>query len=147
MICTLCPSKEGNRNPLRKLIRLQIRKEAMKMTYLPDGKNTKVICNLSNIVFLKFEIYNCITSKLFWIFLDNDGPYYWHIKSGTIQREPPTLPFSEKIIKSNNKFSTDSDLIAKFDSVTISSVTRSSTSSALDADLEERKRKDELALK
>merc|ERR1712071_276078 len=20
---------------------------------------------------------------------DNDGPYYWHIKSGTIQREPP----------------------------------------------------------
>nr|CAD7580858.1 unnamed protein product [Timema californicum] len=23
---------------------------------------------------------------------DNDGPYYWHIKSGTIQREPPALP-------------------------------------------------------
>lgn len=23
---------------------------------------------------------------------DNDGPYYWHIKSGTIQREPPTWP-------------------------------------------------------
>ena len=21
--------------------------------------------------------------------LDDDGPYYWHIKSGTIQREPP----------------------------------------------------------
>lgn len=21
--------------------------------------------------------------------IDNDGPYYWHIKSGTIQREPP----------------------------------------------------------
>lgn len=21
--------------------------------------------------------------------LDNNGPYYWHIKSGTIQREPP----------------------------------------------------------
>lgn len=20
---------------------------------------------------------------------DNNGPYYWHIKSGTIQREPP----------------------------------------------------------
>ena len=20
---------------------------------------------------------------------DDDGPYYWHIKSGTIQREPP----------------------------------------------------------
>ncbi|XP_064481405.1 protein Fe65 homolog [Ornithodoros turicata] len=24
--------------------------------------------------------------------LDDDGPYYWHISSGTIQREPPTLP-------------------------------------------------------
>ncbi|CAG2066752.1 unnamed protein product, partial [Timema podura] len=23
---------------------------------------------------------------------DNDGPYYWHIKSGTIQREPPAMP-------------------------------------------------------
>lgn len=23
---------------------------------------------------------------------DNDGPYYWHIKSGTIQREPPAWP-------------------------------------------------------
>lgn len=23
---------------------------------------------------------------------DNDGPYYWHIKSGTIQREPPLFP-------------------------------------------------------
>lgn len=21
--------------------------------------------------------------------IDNNGPYYWHIKSGTIQREPP----------------------------------------------------------
>jgi len=21
--------------------------------------------------------------------VDNDGPYYWHIKSGTIQREVP----------------------------------------------------------
>lgn len=48
---------------------------------------------------------------------DNDGPYYWHIKSGTIQREVP-----------EKKYET---------------VTRSS--SALD--LEERKRKEELALK
>lgn len=23
---------------------------------------------------------------------DNEGPYYWHIKSGTIQREPPLWP-------------------------------------------------------
>jgi len=22
---------------------------------------------------------------------DNDGPYYWHIKSGTIQRDPPKI--------------------------------------------------------
>lgn len=26
---------------------------------------------------------------LIYFILDNDGPYYWHIKSGTIQREPP----------------------------------------------------------
>lgn len=26
---------------------------------------------------------------------DNDGPYYWHIKSGTIQREPPLWPKNE----------------------------------------------------
>ena len=33
---------------------------------------------------------------------DNDGPYYWHIKSGTIQREPPIWPKStqqDKILK------------------------------------------------
>lgn len=26
------------------------------------------------------------------VLLDNGGPYYWHIKSGTIQREPPVWP-------------------------------------------------------
>lgn len=26
------------------------------------------------------------------IIKDNDGAYYWHIKSGTIQREPPIWP-------------------------------------------------------
>lgn len=25
----------------------------------------------------------------FLFLVDDDGPYYWHIKSGTIQREPP----------------------------------------------------------
>lgn len=28
---------------------------------------------------------------------DKDGPYYWHIKSGTIQREPPEAPLNTKI--------------------------------------------------
>lgn len=27
---------------------------------------------------------------------DNDGPYYWHIKSGTIQREPPLWPKNQQ---------------------------------------------------
>ena len=27
---------------------------------------------------------------------DEDGPYYWHIKTGTIQREPPSPPLPEK---------------------------------------------------
>lgn len=30
---------------------------------------------------------------------DNDGPYYWHIKSGTIQREPPLWPKNESKAK------------------------------------------------
>ena len=29
-------------------------------------------------------------SLIFCGILDNDGPYFWHIKSGTITREPPT---------------------------------------------------------
>lgn len=81
---------------------------------------------------------------------DNDGPYYWHIKSGTIQRELPEILYHEKkeiIDKSDFSKETDS-LISKFDqSSMISSVTRSSTSSALDIDLDDRKKKDELAFK
>lgn len=30
------------------------------------------------------------------ICIDNDGPYYWHIKSGIIQREPPTSAICEE---------------------------------------------------
>lgn len=30
---------------------------------------------------------------------DNDGPYYWHIKSGTIQREPPLWPKNPQDVK------------------------------------------------
>lgn len=30
---------------------------------------------------------------------DNDGPYYWHIKSGTIQREPPLWPKNHQDVK------------------------------------------------
>jgi hypothetical protein len=30
------------------------------------------------------------TFFIFHLILDEDGPYYWHIKSGTIQREPPS---------------------------------------------------------
>lgn len=32
------------------------------------------------------------------MFIDNDGPYYWHIKSGTIQRDPP-----ESVINGKNE--------------------------------------------
>ena len=42
---------------------------------------------------------------------DNYGPYYWHIKSGNIQREPPELTINSKdiqknIIKNNQSVST-----------------------------------------
>lgn len=81
---------------------------------------------------------------------DNDGPYYWHIKSGTIQREVPVLPNAEKLDKSEtrNSYSKETDcLVAKFDTGIINTVTRSNTSSALDLEFEDRKRKDDLALK
>lgn len=78
---------------------------------------------------------------------DNDGPYYWHIKSGTIQREVPAVPNHEKVDVKNNFSKETENLISKFENSMISSVTRSSTSFTLDLDLEERKKKDELAFK
>lgn len=59
------------------------------------------------------------------------------------------MPYINQLEKSESKnnFIDETDLISKFDSAVISSVTRSNTSSALDIDLDERKKKDELALK
>ncbi|XP_044577408.1 protein Fe65 homolog isoform X2 [Cotesia glomerata] len=78
---------------------------------------------------------------------DKDGPYYWHIKSGTIQREPPEATLN---CKNENRKSLvkDNDSINNFHSLgmIINTVTRSNTSSALDQELEN-KRKEELALK
>lgn len=98
------------------------------------------------------SIIASLLNLIIYYLLDNDGPYYWHIKSGTIQREVPTMPNQEKHEKSEksdkNNFCKESEnLIAKFECGIMSSVTRSSTSSALDMDLEDRKRKDELAFK
>ncbi|XP_062559371.1 protein Fe65 homolog isoform X1 [Armigeres subalbatus] len=102
---------------------------------------------------------------------DNGGPYYWHIKSGTIQREPPVWPKEPpKELKTpiaptpryiqNSMFSqtlaslygtpkpetssTSSSSGRLHDSIT--SVTRSSTSSALDQE-DERRRREDIALK
>ncbi|XP_034251170.1 protein Fe65 homolog isoform X2 [Thrips palmi] len=77
---------------------------------------------------------------------DNDGPYYWHIKSGTIQREPPSAdtptpggkPMDAELLKD-----TDTSL-----SAVVSCVTRSNTSSALEELSGQRlERREELALK
>ncbi|XP_012288947.1 protein Fe65 homolog isoform X2 [Orussus abietinus] len=78
---------------------------------------------------------------------DNDGPYYWHIKSGTIQREPPEAPLNSKT-ESRRSLVKDNESINNFHSLggMVNTVTRSNTSSALDQDLEN-KRKEELALK
>jgi len=63
---------------------------------------------------------------------DNDGPYYWHIKSGTIQREPPPSPPEDA------RRAKDSESSSGVSSGSAGSgVTRSSTSSAL-ADLDRR---------
>ncbi|XP_043481673.1 protein Fe65 homolog isoform X2 [Leptopilina heterotoma] len=78
---------------------------------------------------------------------DQEGPYYWHIKSGTIQREPPEPQIISKtenrrsLVKSN-------DSVDNFHSLSgmTNTVTRSNTSSALSQELKI-KRKEELALK
>ncbi|XP_021706958.1 protein Fe65 homolog isoform X3 [Aedes aegypti] len=102
---------------------------------------------------------------------DNGGPYYWHIKSGTIQREPPVWPkeppkelktpiaptpryiqnsmFSQTLVSlygtpKPETGSSSSSSGRLHDS--ISSVTRSSTSSALDQE-DERRRREDIALK
>ncbi|VEN63171.1 unnamed protein product [Callosobruchus maculatus] len=76
---------------------------------------------------------------------DEDGPYYWHIKSGTIQREMPAFN-KDSITKSESRCKLkESDLISSFESNL--SVTRSTTSSALDLESDDRKRKEENALK
>lgn len=93
------------------------------------------------------NVYMVILSFLLviFLFLDNDGPYYWHIKSGTIQREIPLID-TEKTEKSDIKSNIkDCDLISSFESSM--SVTRSSTSSALDLESDDRKKKEEIALK
>ncbi|XP_055320912.1 protein Fe65 homolog isoform X3 [Sitodiplosis mosellana] len=105
---------------------------------------------------------------------DNDGPYYWHIKSGTIQREPPLFP-KEPVPQQAGDIKTPSSglnqspsllhmqatssVITKFspysqyhnsgmgfNETQSLSVTRSNTSSALDFD-EERRRREDLVLK
>ncbi|XP_055707039.1 protein Fe65 homolog isoform X1 [Phlebotomus papatasi] len=105
---------------------------------------------------------------------DTDGPYYWHIKSGTIQREPPVWPkdpprelktpilstnpqqFLTFAKSPNNNYSFSSAMTSFYnnkdglgnriqESQSLS-VTRSNTSSALDQE-EERKRKEDLAFK
>ncbi|XP_065346910.1 protein Fe65 homolog isoform X1 [Cloeon dipterum] len=67
---------------------------------------------------------------------DNDGPYFWHIKSGTIQREPPQ---SDKKVDGKRVTLRDSENMMPFPT----GVTRSSTSSALEELQEGGKRKED----
>ncbi|XP_076760029.1 protein Fe65 homolog isoform X3 [Xylocopa sonorina] len=78
---------------------------------------------------------------------DENGPYYWHVKSGNIQREPPEAPPHSKR-ESRRSLIKDNDSINNFHTLSgmVNTVTRSNTSSALDQELES-KRKVELALK
>lgn len=72
---------------------------------------------------------------------DNDGPYYWHIKSGTIQREPPE-EFKEKNTPNIHHLLKESEDMTT--STIINYVTRSNTSSNLDS---MKDKKEDLALK
>ncbi|KAG6442923.1 hypothetical protein O3G_MSEX002579 [Manduca sexta] len=82
---------------------------------------------------------------------DSDGPYYWHIKSGTIQREIPKMPPVEAKESRISMVRDCSNLseVGKYEGVMTGSVTRSTTSGALDhVDHEaERKRKEEMSYK
>ncbi|XP_013194980.2 protein Fe65 homolog isoform X3 [Amyelois transitella] len=79
---------------------------------------------------------------------DNDGPYYWHIKSGTIQREIPKMPPVEAKETRISMVRDCSMSDVKYEGVMTTSVTRSTTSGALDnVDQEERKRKEEMSYK
>ncbi|XP_045539492.1 protein Fe65 homolog [Papilio machaon] len=74
---------------------------------------------------------------------DADGPYYWHIKSGTIQRELPRPEGRERL-----SMVRDCSSLADAKYEMASSVVRSTTSGALDhVDVEERKRKEEISYK
>lgn len=120
---------------------------------------------------LPLPIIRLSTGFLIPLTTDNGGPYYWHIKSGTIQREPPVWPKEPpKELKTpiaptpryiqNSMFSqTLASLYGTPKPETgssssssgrlhesISSVTRSSTSSALDQE-DERRRREDIALK
>ncbi|XP_046395512.1 uncharacterized protein LOC124162869 isoform X2 [Ischnura elegans] len=81
---------------------------------------------------------------------DSDGPYYWHIKSGTIQREPPTLPISGKSEQRPRSLAKEAEsALSGFPAPMFNTVTRSSTSSALE-DLDGKKRderREEMAYK
>ncbi|KAL4702227.1 hypothetical protein ACJJTC_012484, partial [Scirpophaga incertulas] len=76
---------------------------------------------------------------------DSDGPYYWHIKSGTIQRETPRMPPESREARLSM---VDALGDAKYDGAMTGSVTRSTTSGALDSvEQDERRRKEEMSYK
>lgn len=78
---------------------------------------------------------------------DNDGPYYWHIKSGTIQREIPMSNVNDDDKTNINNFLNSADeLITSYEN-SICAVTRSSTSSALDIESEEKRIKESQSYK
>ncbi|XP_078047710.1 amyloid beta precursor protein binding family B member 1 isoform X3 [Augochlora pura] len=77
---------------------------------------------------------------------DENGPYYWHVKSGNIQREPPEAPLNSKS-ESRKNLMKDNDSINNFhtSSGMVNTVTRSNTSSCLCQELETKRK--ELLLK
>lgn len=60
--------------------------------------------------YYKSEAINFIGNQ-FNAISDENGPYYWHVKSGNIQREPPEAPLHTKtearrsLVKDNDSVS------------------------------------------
>lgn len=61
-------------------------------------------------------IINCSSRILLTIgsnaVLDENGPYYWHVKSGNIQREPPEAPLHSKT-EARRSLVKDNDSVSK----------------------------------
>ncbi|XP_065576742.1 protein Fe65 homolog isoform X2 [Artemia franciscana] len=77
---------------------------------------------------------------------DSDGPYYWHVKSGTIQRDPPTSSESKEAVRQLVRDAESLALTGGMQTAVPAVVARSSTAFNL-SEIASDKAKEEMAFK